>query len=174
VVKAARALAPARPERGDPSVEITIGGDRESKPQAENKFRETEVTAKFAIQAKAVAVMVVASGLILEKRLAAALGPVRISPFTVGILERFEREAHNRKPPVVILDATDFPPISAEDIAAAMSTLPGTTVKAIWGIDLPYGRSVSDTLKALGVTPTPFDRQEGLEPLLDVVRSRRA
>jgi hypothetical protein len=33
-----------------------------------------------------------------------------------------------------------------------MSTLPATTVKAIWGIDLPYGRNVAETLKALGVT----------------------
>lgn len=161
-----------RDERSDPSMEILI--DTSSMAPGPKPRESREATVEFKQQRSAVAVMVIASGLQLEQRLAQALGPVRVAPFTVGILERFEREANHRQPPVVILDATDFPPIDAEDVAAAMSELPPTTVKAIWGIDLPYGRSVADAMRAMGSVPTFFDRAEGLDAMIDLIRSRRA
>lgn len=130
-----------------------------------------DATTAVPTSTAAVPVTVVSSGSGFAERLVAALGPRRVSARAVGAIESLS--ALQETPAIVIVDATDFAPIEPADLSQALSTLPSTTAHVIWACDLPYGRRTVDAMHADNLANVALPRDEGVEPLLDLIRSRR-
>lgn len=72
----------------------------------------------------------------------------------------------------MVVDAIDAPALEpallAEDIA-----LPGV-VCVVWGREMAYAKRVHDALDALEALGVSIARKDGIEPVVDLVRSLRA
>ena len=136
--------------------------------------READITREVVLDARPVVVFVVSSAATFAMQLQASLGAARITAVPVPSLDVLTRQAKLGAPHVVLIDAAEFAAIEPDQLAAALEQLSATTVRAIWGADLPFGGAVLRALVARRAPATPFDRREGIDPLLDLIRSRRA
>lgn len=118
-----------------------------------------------------VVVAVVAASKSFASRLSIALGPRRVSPAAVRSLGDLTDMAV--EPPIVLVDATDFPSIEPSALVESLASMPSTTLRVVWASELPYGRRLVGELERAAVPCTPLDRKEGIEPLLDMVRARQ-
>lgn len=136
--------------------------------------REREATQQVPLARSAVAVLVVAAGQGFAQRLGAVLGEGVVAPFVLGAASSVRARLEGRgAPDVVLVDAGDFPPVEPDELAAALDAGPLTLVRVLWGADLPYGRGVAAAATARGIALVALDRAHGVDPLLDLVRSRR-
>jgi hypothetical protein len=136
--------------------------------------RELAATLEVPRDKGAVTVLVIAGSDEFAARLEAALGPARVATRTATTLREVEAlTAPSRASSIVLVDAMEFPPVEPVALAGLLGGLPASTVRAIWGADLAYGSVVLSELIGRGLPATPLDRREGIEPLLDLVRSRR-
>jgi hypothetical protein len=135
--------------------------------------RKDEVTATFVMEERAVPVMIVANGPSFESRLSVALGEQRAAPFTVSSHESLDRALRELTPPIVVVDASDFPSIDPRKVITAASSLPPTSACVLWGVELPYGRNVARAIATMPRKWVELELREGIAPLLDLVRSRR-
>jgi hypothetical protein len=132
-----------------------------------------DATVAVPTHEEAVHMLIVASGPWFGGRLSAALGPERVAPAYASHAAALEGAWDAHFPAVVLVDATDFPAIDPGALAAGLRGLPGTTTVAIWGSELPYGRKVRFALEEGGVGAMAFEQAGGIDPLLDLIRSRR-
>jgi hypothetical protein len=143
-------------------------------PMTREKVRELEITLEIQIGRGAVGVLVLSSKPDLAMRLEAALGPGRISTRTLATGAMLESQLRAAElPPIVLVDAVEFAPVEPVELAAVLKRSRKGTIHAIWGADLAYGSMVLGELLARRVPATPLDRREGIEPFLDLVKSRR-
>lgn len=136
--------------------------------------RQEDQTRDLELRRDTFPVFVLASSPAFAKKLATALGPHVMTPVLASDAKMWRERVVQVPPAFVIVDAADFPAIEPEELAQALSKLPPDVVRAIWGADLPYGASLIAAAQARALTLTPFDRHEGIEPLMDMIRSRRA
>ncbi len=123
---------------------------------------------------KTLPVLVLAGSRSFASRLAAALGPNVMSSLFASDTAAMKKRIAQVPPAFVLIDASDVPAIDVNHLAEQLAALETEVVKAVWGVDLPYGASVLVAAQRRGITLTPFDRREGIEPLMDMIRSRRA
>jgi hypothetical protein len=145
-------------------------GRRQSQPPPP---ADHDATLAVPTDADAVRVLIVAAGPWFGGRLAAALGPGRVAPVYAHSAEALAHTVGTWPPSLLVVDATDFPAIEPKGLAQALRKLPSTTTVAIWGGDLPYGRRALFALEEAGVHAMGFEQGAGIEPLMDVIRSRR-
>ncbi len=137
------------------------------------RFRELDATLEVRRGKGAVAVLVFSGTDDLAARLQVALGSDRVAARTCTSREEVELLlARSPVPPILLVDAVEFPPIEPVELAELIAGAPADTVRAIWGADLGYGGVVLGELVDRRVPATPLDRREGIDPLLDLVRSR--
>jgi hypothetical protein len=137
--------------------------------------RDRDATALVPTVREAVTVMVIAGTQGLSTRLVALLGSSRVAPFVAGTPARVREPLEGRQSPAMLLvDATDFPPIAAEQLARLVVLGPPTMTRAVWGSDLPYGRSLMAALPDGGPVVQGIERAHGVSLLVDLVRARRA
>ena len=135
--------------------------------------RGLDSTREVPLLANAVLVFVLAGSKVMARTIEAALGPMRVAVRTVATVEAFRSATAIAAPALVILECASFPAIEPADIAVLLGALPENTVRAVSGIDTPYGSAALAALSDARVPCTPIDRREGIEPLLDLIRSRR-
>jgi hypothetical protein len=106
-------------------------------------------------------------------RIEGALGPKRVAAVTLRTAPALLRSLRSTfsAPQLLIVDAGLFPPIEPAELAAALAAAPDTVPRAIWGGDLPYGAALLRAAAEHGGRATPFGRSDGVEPILDLVRS---
>lgn len=141
-------------------------------PEAPGRTRG-DATANIPLDDAPVLVVVVSTSPSLAMRLSAAMGPERVTPTTARTQAELDARLATFTPALVLIDAADFASIEPSGLAAACAKLPKTTIRIVWGADLPFGGAVLRALSAANASPTPVDRREGFDPLLDLVRSRR-
>lgn len=134
--------------------------------------RHDEQTQSISLSDKTLPVFILTASRELVDRLHAALGPQIMSPVIVTDSDMLRTRLSQIAPAFVLVDASDFPAIEPEDLVAQINALKSGVIKALWGSDLPYGQSVMDVAQKRGCGITTFDRREGIEPLIDVIRSR--
>ena len=135
--------------------------------------RHDEITQSVALSDAATVVFVLASASTLAERLEAVVGPKVLTTVVIGDEAIWAERLAQLPPGFVLVDASDFPAIEPSALAGHLRALPPHLVRALWGVDLPYGQSLlAEALPEAQLTP--FDRREGIEPLLDVIRSRTA
>lgn len=145
----------------------------ERKPR-KRPSRHDEPTRDLLLSEATLPVYVLSSTPAFEAQLKASLGPEIMSAVPASDLDMLRERLSQIPPAVVLLDASNFPAIEPTDLVDELARLPSQVLKAVWGADLPYGMGVLDAGQKRGVDLTPFDRREGIEPLMDVIRSRRA
>ena len=142
-------------------------------PSPQNgRFRELEVTLAIHRGKGAVGVLVFSGSDDLAARLQIALGPDRVAARTCTSRAEVDALLKGNVSAILLVDSVDFPPIEPVELAERIAAAPPGTVRAIWGTDLGYGGVVLGELLARHSSVTPLDRREGIEPLLDLVRSR--
>jgi hypothetical protein len=122
----------------------------------------------------ATTVLVIAQSSAFADRLLVALGAARVAAGWEDDLVEVDRALAAPSPPALaIVDATDvtFPP---DRLARALRGAGPSTVRAVWGSDTAVGTRVLDLLEASGDGAAALSIAEGVEPLLDLVRSRGA
>jgi hypothetical protein len=164
LVRTLRALAPKRP----PPIPSAAPDPRQQ------RRRDLDVTREVVLDDRPVIVAVVAGNEDFCDRLQASLGAARVTALPAATIDKLGEVINIGAPQIVLIDAADFAAIEPEDLAKLLEALPLSTVRAIWGADLPYGASLLRAMIARKIPATPFDRREGIDPLLDLVRSRRA
>jgi hypothetical protein len=143
-------------------------------PMTRDQVRELEITLEIPIGRGAVGVLVLSDKPDLAMRLEAALGPGRITTRTLSSRAMLESQLRGAElPPIVLIDAVEFAPVEPVELAETLRRSRKGTIHAIWGADLAYGSVVLGELVARRVPATPLDRREGIEPFLDLVKSRR-
>lgn len=147
-------------------------GSRSSNPPG-RRDRDRDITTSMPMAKDPVAVLVVASGSGMATRLGAALGPMRVAAYVRNDVERVRAARAPFPPQILLVDATDFPAIEPETLANVVGEMPVTTVCAIWGAEAPYGRSFFAEMQTRGLTVMALEKREGVEPLLDLIRSRQ-
>jgi hypothetical protein len=141
-------------------------------PLAKGRPRELEITLEITRGKGAVGVLVFSGSDDLAARLEVALGPDRVAARTCTNRNEVESLLRGNVPPILLVDSVDFPPIEPVELAELLASAPRGTVRAIWGADLGYGSVVLGELVERRAPATPLDRREGIDPLLDLVRSR--
>jgi hypothetical protein len=136
--------------------------------------RQDEPTRNLELSRETLPVFVLSGGTDFAQRISAALGPHVMSAVQVADTAMLRTRLEQVLPGFVLVDASDFPAIEPRDLVRQIEALSEDVVKAIWGADLPYGMSLLAMAQQSGLTMTPFDRREGIEPLMDMIRSRRA
>ena len=159
-----------------PSIEIELDfedadADAPTRPRVGAPFADEPSTLALpGRKAGPVPVLVLAASRGFASRLRLAVGADRVAPTPV-------REVHGlagvaSAASVIVVDATDVPPVDPETLVGSLGVLPAGCVPAVYGSDLPFGRRVSDAFVASGVQPVDVAQSEGIEPLFDLVRSR--
>lgn len=136
--------------------------------------RHDEPTRNLELSSETLPVFVLSASRSFAEKLSAALGP-HVMTAVLATDARMLLDRLDQVPPAfVLVDASDFPAIEPDELCRRLEGLPDDLVKAIWGADLPYGMSVLAAAQGTNVRFTPFDRREGIAPVLDIIRSRRA
>ncbi|MGE0787126.1 MAG: hypothetical protein AB7S26_15740 [Sandaracinaceae bacterium] len=153
-------------------LEHMLGGSAPQVPRRAS--RNDEVTQNLHLSDEVLPVYVLAGSARLADQLRAVVGPQAMTPLVIGDPELLRTRVAQIKPGFVLIDGSDFPAIEPSELALTLAKLGGQIVIALWGADLPYGQSVLAEAYEAGCGFTPFDRREGIEPLIDVIRSRRS
>jgi PleD family two-component response regulator len=128
-------------------------------------------TREWPIGAGPVVVLVVSRSASLAVALRAALGGERIGLRTAADAPAVESAAKKIAPDLVIIDATE-PIRDMPSVADAIRAVPASSSCLHWGRETPWGLRFGVELDRRGVAFTPVDRTHGVDPLLDLVRSR--
>lgn len=123
---------------------------------------------------EAVRLVVLSADETFATQIEGALGSARVSAVTLRSATALGRviQVPVTSPEVLVVDASRFPPIEPAELARALEQVADTVPRVIWGSDLPYGAAVIREIAERKGRVTPFDRSEGVEPVLDLVRSR--
>lgn len=138
---------------------------------AEETSREDATTA-FPT-AEAVRVVVLAAGPGFARRLEITLGEDRVEARHADGPAGLKSALEGDPPAILLLDATDFPALEPNAVLSAANGLPATTSCVLWGAELPYGRRVAGAIEGLERRWVTLELEEGIAPVLDLIRSRR-
>ncbi len=141
-------------------------------PNAPRRSREEDATVAVPKDKRPVKVRVLAAGPGFATRLRYVLGPERAEVEHTANADALLVEPAPG-PALVIIDATDFPHQGAEAIVTALAGLPAATTRVLWACELPFGQKCREAFLAASSPVLALARAEGIEPLLDVIRSRR-
>jgi hypothetical protein len=75
-------------------------------------------------------------------------------------------------PFVVVVDG-ESPPDDPIGVAGALADMPASVVRVIWAADAPAAAPVARALVARGGYAVQVSRSDGIDPLLDLLKSRR-
>jgi hypothetical protein len=129
-------------------------------------------TVHVRVVGDAVPVLVVSGSGSLVDELSGRLGAALVRAITVNDESGLRHYTFSMSPLLVVVDASEPPAIRAAELARALRGQPHSVLPVLWASDLPYGRDVAihlreeDRVILLAMT-------EGVEPLLDLIRSRR-
>lgn len=134
--------------------------------------RAAGLTLEVPVVLGPVRVIVVSGGSTLAVALRAALGGERLGVRTVSDAATMGAFVRKVRPELVVVDGTDPIHGSMEQLAEAFGDLSSTAMSLVWGHEQPFGSQVARELEQRKIPFTSIDRQEGVDPLLDFVRSR--
>lgn len=162
----ARALARAP---RTPSVEVELDVELDEEDEADG----TE-TAQMTTVARPVPVVVLTSREEFADRLVLCLGHDRVKTIAVSDEAALSKAVFAYDALVVVLDGAS--PTSADGavVAAALRRLPNGATTIVWGSEAEGGVKLANALQRAGAACVPLGRSDGIEPLLDLILSRRS
>lgn len=143
-------------------------------PDAFASEERLATTTRMPVLREAMTVLIVASGQGLSARLEASLGGETVLAYVISSPHNIRTKLRSADAPyMALVDATDFPQIDASLLADIFADGPPTLVRAIWGAELPYGRAIAAAMNQKGTPPLELKRADGVDSLLDLIRSRK-
>jgi len=142
-------------------------------PSASVSRNRGEPTLALPAYSEPVEVMVVAGGGAMVSRLDAALGSGRVSPWAAIGVDDVRAGLRDAAPAIVLVDAADVPAVDVWTLASLLAAAPATAVCVVWGVELPFGRRLVQAARSVGAEIGWLSRRDGVEPLLDLIRSRQ-
>ena len=137
---------------------------------------EPEITAgrtlELPIGGGPIQVVVASVDASLAVALRASVGGDRLGVQVVETPTALRGAVRRLRPELVVLDGTAAISGVLEEIVAAIETLPPTSARLLWGHDHPFGARLAKVLEDRRCEFSRIDHREGVEPLLDLVRSR--
>lgn len=121
-----------------------------------------------------VPVVVIAGATAMLCRLEAALGSRRLAAWPAVTADDVRASLKQGSPAIVLVDAGDIPAIAIETLASFLASVPSTAVCAVWASELPFARRLAVAAKVAGADLVWLSRKDGVEPLLDLIRSRQS
>jgi len=131
-------------------------------------------TAEVSLVSGSVRVAVVSATSGMDRRLLAAMGE-KVMPLGVRRLSRLEVVARDLHPQIVLVDGADPPPDLAVEMIAPLRALPKDALVIVFGSREPWAQQAMKSIEAMGAGAPQVvgvDREEGVDPLLDMIRSR--
>lgn len=119
-----------------------------------------------------VQLVVCAVGSRLAAHLSSAVGETRLITATVRDAYEAQIVVEGMEPDIFLFDGANLPPDSPDKLARAVKKASSNMWIVVWSTDMPEERKLLDALNNLDVNVTSFDREEGVDPLLDLIRSR--
>ncbi len=129
-------------------------------------------TLEIMIGTGPVRVLSVSTSTALAVRLRAALGGMQVHVVSASGLAEAEVESAKLDPDVVVIDATAPVTDDGEGVMRFLSKLKPTTTSVLWGEELSFGRTLEHEAVQRKVKLTTVERAEGVDLLLDLIRSR--
>ena len=138
---------------------------------------ELTSTTQMAAVSHPVSVLVVSGELQFGLLLKATLGEDRVHTLTVKDDAALRHATFSANPQLVVVDATAPPNMRSDELAAALTRLPDATLPVLWALDTPFGRETRSQIQgghpqSGGMRTLFLEREEGIEPLLDLILSR--
>jgi len=122
---------------------------------------------------EAVRVVVVSSTPAFAGTLELSFGSHELDVSSVSDVETLRFAVRDRVH-LLVVDGAEPLRVEPTRLAGDLDGLAADTWLTIWGADLPYGAELAHALEAGGVEHVPLRADEGIGPLVDLVRSRRA
>lgn len=133
---------------------------------------ETHSTLEIMRGTGPVQLVVCAASPRLANHLSAAVGASRVITATVRDAYETRIVVEGMEPEIFLFDGANLPPDSPNVLAAAVKNASANMWIVVWSADMPEERALLAALNQLGVSVTSFDREEGVGPLIDLIRSR--
>ena len=119
-----------------------------------------------------VPVVVLSEGALFAEKLVICLGEDRVATASVSTEAGLRKTVFAHAPLLVLIDAVSPAAIEAAALCSAIKALPTNALPILWGSQSAWARSVLPALDAAGTRVLTIDRDEGIEPLLDLILSR--
>lgn len=133
---------------------------------------ETHSTLEIMRGTGPVQIVVCAASARLANHLSAAVGATRVITATVRDAYETKIVVEGMEPEIFLFDGANLPPDSPAALAAAVKNASANMWIVVWSADMPEERALLSALQQHGVAVTSFDREEGVGPLIDLIRSR--
>jgi len=118
-----------------------------------------------------VRVLVLSRSASIAVRLRAALGGLQVHVSSASDATSAREVGAKYDPEVVVIDAL-APIADADTVMLFVEALPPTSTSVLWGEEQAFGRQMKHEAVQRRVKLTTVERSEGVEPVLDLIRSR--
>lgn len=169
-----RALHPKsmRPPRHDEAemdldVDVELGGDDADR-------QDGTATTQMTVVKRPVPVVVLSARSEFADRLVVCLGEDRVKTIAVGDEAALSKAVFAYSALVVVLDGAAPTRVEASGLASALRRLPNGATTIVWASDTDGGTALAASLERAGAAAVTLGRTEGIEPLLDLILSRRS
>lgn len=129
-------------------------------------------TTQMAVVQKPVPVIVLGAGETFAEKLVVCLGEDRVHTIAVGDETTFRKAVFAYSPLIVLIDGTSPAAVEPRTLTAMLRGVPVSAMPVLWGAESGWSRAVLPGLESAGVPLVTLTRDEGIEPLLDLVLAR--
>ena len=145
-------------------------GSQPEIPKKRQRYSENP-TAEIELMPGRARVAVVADTTKLARNLQMAMGP-RIAPLGVRDVSRLSTLVVELRATIVLVDASEPPETTPAGLAQVLVELAGQMLVVVWGTGTSFAQHLG---RACGEAKiTWLTREDGVDPLLDLIRSRQA
>jgi hypothetical protein len=130
-------------------------------------------TAQMTVVRDPVPVVVLSARPAFAERLVACLGDDRVETIAVSDEAALSKAVFAHSALVVVLDGVAPAPVDGAALAAALRRLPNGATTILWASETEAGAALRAELDRAGAPVVTLGRADGIEPLLDLVLSRR-
>jgi len=159
-----RAMASEMPMAVDVDVDLGLEGDD----------ADGTATAQMTVVKRPVPVVVLSARSEFADRLVVCLGEDRVKTIAVGDDAALSKAVFAYSALVVVLDGAAPAPVDGAALAASLRRLPNGATTIVWASETEGGTALAENLSRAGAAAVTLGRADGIEPLLDLILSRRS
>jgi hypothetical protein len=160
----ARAMASELPLSLDVDVDLGMEGDGD----------DATATAQMTVVKRPVPVVVLSARGEFADRLVVCLGEDRVKTIAVADEAALSKAVFAYSALVVVLDGVMPVPVDEAALAAALRRLPNGATTIVWASETEGGAALAGSLERHGTSVVTLGKSDGIEPLLDLILSRRS
>jgi hypothetical protein len=131
-------------------------------------------TAQMTVVSRPVPVVVLSAREAFAERLVVCLGEDRVKTIAVADDTALSKAVFAYSALVVVLDGAAPTAVDLAALAGALRRLPNGATTIVWASETEGGASICAGLERAGAAAVTLGRADGIEPLLDLILSRRS